>query len=48
MLMRPLQPGEKFEHFRIEALAVRTSMTTIYRATDLHTGELVAIENPSP
>jgi eukaryotic-like serine/threonine-protein kinase len=48
MLMTPLQPGEEFEHFRIEALAARTSMTTIYRATDMRTGQLVAIKIPHP
>jgi serine/threonine protein kinase len=48
MLMTQLQPGDKFEHFRIEALAIRTSMTTIYRATDLRTGQLVAIKIPHP
>ncbi|MBZ5658986.1 MAG: serine/threonine protein kinase [Acidobacteriia bacterium] len=48
MLMIPLQPGEKFEHFRIETLVIRTSMTTIYRATDLRTGQLVAIKIPHP
>jgi serine/threonine protein kinase len=48
MLTTPLQPGEKFEHFRIEALHIRTSMTTIYRATDLRTGQRVAIKIPHP
>jgi serine/threonine protein kinase len=48
MLMMPLQPGEMFEHFRIECLAARTSMTTIYRATDQRTGQLVAIKIPHP
>ena len=49
MLMTPLQPGEIFEqHFRIEALAARTSMTTIYRATDMRTGQMVAIKIPHP
>ena len=48
MLMTQLQPGEKFEHFRIEAMVIRTSMTTIYRATDLRTGQLVAIKIPHP
>jgi eukaryotic-like serine/threonine-protein kinase len=48
MLTNTLQPGEKFEHFRIEALVIRTSMTTIYRATDLRTGQLVAIKIPHP
>jgi serine/threonine protein kinase len=42
----PLQPGEQLDHYRIDALAMRTSMTTIYRATDLRTGCPVAIKIP--
>jgi serine/threonine protein kinase len=48
MLTEQLQPGERFEYFRIEAFVVRTCMTTIYRATDLRTGQLVAIKIPHP
>jgi serine/threonine protein kinase len=48
MLTEQLQPGERFEYFRIEAFVVRTSMTSIYRATDLRTGQLVAIKIPHP
>jgi serine/threonine-protein kinase len=48
MLSEQLQAGQRFEYFRIEAFVVRTSMTTIYRATDLRTGELVAIKIPHP
>jgi eukaryotic-like serine/threonine-protein kinase len=48
MLMTQLQPGEPFEHFRIEAFVVRTGMTTIYRAKDLRTGQLVAMKIPHP
>jgi serine/threonine protein kinase len=48
MLMTALQPGDRFERFRIEAPAIRTSMTSIYRATDLRTGQLVAIKIPHP
>jgi len=48
MLTEQLKAGDRFEHFRIEKLAIRTSMTTIYRATDLHTGRLVAIKIPHP
>jgi serine/threonine-protein kinase len=48
MLTEQLQPGQRFEYFRIEALVVRTCMTTIYRATDLRTGQLVAIKIPHP
>jgi serine/threonine protein kinase len=48
VLMTQLKAGEKFEQFRIEAFVMRTSMTTIYRATDLGTGQLVAIKIPHP
>jgi serine/threonine protein kinase len=48
MLTEQLQPGQRFEYFRIEAFVVRTCMTTIYRATDLRTGQLVAIKIPHP
>src|SRR5579863_5230120 len=48
MLTEQLRPGQQFEHFRIEAFVVRTAMTTIYRATDLRTGQLVAIKIPHP
>ncbi len=48
MLTEQLQPGQRFEHFQIEAFVIRTSMTTIYRATDLRTGQLVAIKIPHP
>jgi serine/threonine protein kinase len=48
MLMTALQPGDRFERFRIEAPAIRTSMTSIYRATDLRTGQVVAIKIPHP
>jgi serine/threonine protein kinase len=48
MLTEQLQPGQHFEYFRIEAFVMRTGMTTIYRATDLRTGQLVAIKIPHP
>ena len=48
MLTEQLQPGQQFEHFRIEAFVIRTCLTTIYRATDLRTGHLVAIKIPHP
>jgi serine/threonine protein kinase len=48
MLTEQLQPGQRFEQFRIEAFVVRTSMTSIYRATDLKTSQLVAIKIPHP
>jgi serine/threonine-protein kinase len=48
MLTEQLQPGQEFEHFRIEAFVVRTGMTSIYRATDRRTGRRVAIKIPHP
>jgi eukaryotic-like serine/threonine-protein kinase len=48
MLTEQLQAGQKFEQFRIETFVVRTGMTSIYRATDLRTGQLVAIKIPHP
>ncbi len=48
MLTEQLQPGQRFEYFRIEAFVIRTSMTSIYRATDLRTNQLVAIKIPHP
>jgi serine/threonine protein kinase len=48
MLTEQLQVGQRFEYFRIEAFVVRTGMTSIYRATDLRTGHLVAIKIPHP
>jgi eukaryotic-like serine/threonine-protein kinase len=48
MLTEQLQAGQRFEYFRIEAFVIRTGMTTIYRATDMQTGQLVAIKIPHP
>jgi eukaryotic-like serine/threonine-protein kinase len=48
MLTTQLQPGELLERFHIEAFVTRTAMTTIYRATDQRTGQLVAIKIPHP
>src|SRR6202521_5092451 len=44
----PLQTGDRLDHYRIDALAMRTSMTTIYRASDLRSGRAVAITTPHP
>jgi len=48
MLFEQLEAGQQFEHFRIEAFVIRTSMTSIYRATDLRTNQFVAIKIPHP
>ena len=48
MLTQQLQAGQRFEYFRIEQFVIRTSMTSIYRATDLRTDRAVAIKIPHP
>ncbi len=48
MLTEQLKPGERLEYFQIDAFVIRTGMTSIYRATDLRTGQLVAIKIPHP
>jgi serine/threonine protein kinase len=45
-MMTSVEPGDQLDHYRIEALVMRTSMTTIYRGTDLRTGRAVAIKIP--
>jgi eukaryotic-like serine/threonine-protein kinase len=41
-----IEPGDQLDDYRVEALVVRTSMTTLYRGTDLRTGRTVAIKIP--
>jgi eukaryotic-like serine/threonine-protein kinase len=45
-MMAPIEPGDRLDHYRIEALVMRTFMTTIYRGTDLRTGRAVAVKIP--
>ena len=44
--MSSLQPGDQLDHYRIERLAVQSGMASIYRATDLHNGKVVAVKVP--
>jgi eukaryotic-like serine/threonine-protein kinase len=46
--MTPLHPGDQLDHYRIESLAARSGMASIFRATDLRTGQQVAIKVPHP
>lgn len=46
--MNPLHPGEQLDHYRIESVAARSGMASIFRATDLRTGAPVAIKAPHP
>lgn len=46
--MTLLHPGDQLDHYRIETLVARSGMASIFRATDLRTGRLVAIKIPHP
>jgi eukaryotic-like serine/threonine-protein kinase len=46
--MTPLHPGDQLDHYRIEGVAARSGMASIFRATDLNDGRAVAIKVPHP
>lgn len=46
--MSALHPGDQLDHYRIEALAARSGMASIFRATDLENARQVAIKIPHP
>jgi len=46
--MSSLHPGDRLDHYRIENLVARSGMASIFRATDVRTGQLVAIKIPHP
>ena len=46
--MTVLHAGDQLDHYRIEALAARSGMASIFRATDLENGRTVAIKVPHP
>jgi len=46
--MKPLHPGDLLDRYRIENLVARSGMASIYRATDMQTGQQVAIKIPHP
>jgi serine/threonine-protein kinase len=46
--MTPIHAGDQLDHYRIENLVARSGMASIYRATDLKTGQPVAIKIPHP
>ena len=47
-LMRPLEPGEKLDHYRIESVVAHGGMASIFRAIDTRNGQVVAIKVPNP
>jgi len=46
--MSDLQPGDQLDHYRIEGVAARSGMATIFRGTDISDGRAVAIKVPHP
>ena len=46
--MAGLHPGDTLDHYRIENLVARSGMASIFRATDLRNGQLVALKIPHP
>jgi len=46
--MPSLHSGEQLDHYRIEQLVARSGMASIFRATDVGTGTVVAIKIPHP
>lgn len=47
MLARP-EPGQMLDHYRLDAAVGRGGMSTLFRATDLNTGQVVALKLPNP
>jgi serine/threonine protein kinase len=43
-----IHSGDQLDHYRVESLAARSGMASIFRATDLRTGQQVAIKIPHP
>jgi len=46
--MISLHTGDQLDHYRIEGAAARSGMASIFRATDIRNGRLVAIKVPHP
>jgi serine/threonine-protein kinase len=46
--MNELHAGDQLDHYRIEELVARSGMASIFRATDLNSGQTVAIKVPHP
>ncbi len=46
--MTNLRPGEQLDQYRIDSLVARSGMASIFRGTDVRTGEQVALKIPHP
>ena len=45
-LMTTLEAGDMLDHYRLDATVARSGMSTLYKATDMNNGRLVAIKIP--
>ena len=45
-LMTPLETGDTLDHYRLDAVVAHSGMSTLFRATDLNTGQPVALKVP--
>jgi eukaryotic-like serine/threonine-protein kinase len=43
-----IHPGDQLDHFRLDSVVATSGMSTVFRATDLDTGQQVAIKVPHP
>jgi serine/threonine-protein kinase len=43
-----IHPGDQLDHFKLESIVATSGMATVFRATDLDTGTIVAIKVPHP
>ena len=48
LVINELEVGETLDHYRLDAEVARTGMSTLFRATDLRTGQTVALKAPHP
>jgi len=46
--MSEFHPGDQLDHYRIDGLVARSGMASIFRGTDMRTGQSVAIKIPHP
>ena len=46
--MTPLHPGDQLDYYRIDSVAARSGMASIFRGTDMRSGRAVAIKVPHP
>jgi serine/threonine protein kinase len=46
--MPPVHTGDQLDHYSIDSLVARSGMASIFRGTDLRTGQPVAIKIPHP